>query len=124
MLTSFNKIVLTIATIVLSISLIALGIFLSKSMFENSYPPVISDCPDYWDVSFNSNNETICENISTINRGSQSSDCRKKAINMFSTNGSNINDVMCEKYTWAKDCDITWDGVTNNNKACDKAKLG
>ena len=124
MLTQFNKIVLTIATVVLSISLLSLGIFLNKTMFEDSYPPVSSDCPDYWDVSFNSNNETICENISTINRGSQSSDCRSKAVNMFSANGSNINDVLCEKYTWAKDCGIAWDGITNNNKSCDKAKLG
>ena len=25
---------------------------------------------------------------------------------------------LCEKYKWAKSCDINWDGITNNNKIC------
>ena len=47
---TFQKTVLTISVIVLIISLIILGLFLAKSLFEDSYPPVISDCHDYWDV--------------------------------------------------------------------------
>ena len=47
-LSSFHKIVLTIATFILIVSLIALGIFFSKALFEDSFPPIVSDCPDYW----------------------------------------------------------------------------
>jgi hypothetical protein len=66
---TFQKTVLTISIVVLIFSLIILGLFLAKSLFEDSYPPVISDCPDYWDVSYNVNDEVVCKNTSTINNG-------------------------------------------------------
>ena len=119
---TFQKTVLTISIIVLIFSLIILGLFLAKSLFEDSYPPVISDCPDYWDVSYNVNDEVVCKNTSTINKGRgdvPGGECNDYPINKFLNNGSQNKDILCEKYQWAKKCDITWDGVTNNNKVCD-----
>ena len=124
MASEFNKIVLTIAIVVLLIALIVLGIFLSKSMFEDTYPPVISDCPDYWDVSYNTANDVICTNISTINSGKGTNECSNYEVNQFLNEGTEINDVICNKQKWAKSCGITWDGVTNNNKACELSKIG
>ena len=118
---TFQKTVLTISVIVLIISLIILGLFLAKSLFEDSYPPIISDCPDYWDVSYNINDEIVCKNTSTINKGRgdvPTGDCNDYPINQFLVSGSQNEDVLCEKYKWSKKCDITWDGVTNNNQAC------
>lgn len=123
MLSLFNKIVLYTAVIILSISLITLGIFLSKSMFEDSYPPIISDCPDYWDVSYNSNNDIICKNTSTINEGRGDAACTNYPVTEFESSGSDKYSVICEKYKWAKRCNLAWDGITNNNKACDLAKF-
>ena len=119
---TFQKTVLTISVIVLIFSLIILGIFLAKSLFEDSYPPVISDCPDYWDVTYNENDEVVCKNTSTINKGRgdvPGGECNDYPVNTFLASGSQKEDILCEKYKWSKKCDITWDGVTNNNKACD-----
>lgn len=119
---TFQKTVLTISVIVLIFSLIILGIFLAKSLFEDSYPPVISDCPDYWDVTYNENDEVVCKNTSTINKGRgdvPGGECNDYPVNTFLASGSQNEDILCEKYKWSKKCDITWDGVTNNNKACD-----
>tara|TARA_B110001450_G_scaffold236922_1_gene242753 strand:- start:4375 stop:4740 length:366 start_codon:yes stop_codon:yes gene_type:complete len=121
MLTDFNKIVLSIAVVILIGGLIILGMLISKSMFEETYPPIVSDCPDYWDVTYDTNNDLVCKNISTVNKGR--SDCNSYNVDLFSQSGSDLNDVICEKYKWAKKCNIIWDGVTNNNKACDTAKL-
>ena len=116
---TFQKTVLTITVIVLIISLIILGLFLAKSLFEDSYPPVISDCPDYWDVSYNSNNDIVCKNISTINTGTGAEGCGDYLTSSSLLSGPEKEDVLCEKYRWSKKCNIIWDGVTNNNKACD-----
>jgi len=126
----FNKIVLTIATIILIVSLSFIAFFLAKSLFEDSYPPIISECPDYWDVDYNSDNQIVCKNTSTINegRGGVSGDrCNIPSeginpITLFDSqatgSGNNEDSVLCEKYRWARECNITWDGVTNNNNAC------
>ena len=126
MLTNFNKIVLTIATILLSISFILLGISLTKSLYEDVFPPIVSDCPDYWDVSYNSNDDVACKNTSTINSGNGTVACGSidgYPVDLFSSSGTNKYDVICEKYKWARKCGIVWDGITNNNKACDFARL-
>jgi len=119
MLTFFNKIVLLVATIVLIIMLILLYFFLSKSLFEDSYPPIISDCPDYWDISLNSNQEKVCIDNLKINSGLGTSYCNKeKDVSFFKLIGTDKDDIICQKYKWAKDCQITWDGITNNTKKC------
>ena len=117
-LSSFHKIVLTVATFILIVSLIALGIFFSKALFEDSFPPVVSDCPDYWDVNRDDNNNPTCVNNSTINRGKGTSDCNDQNVDMFDRNGSNTNQIICTKKKWAQDCKIAWDGITNNNVKC------
>ena len=97
--------------------------FVSKSLFANKFPPIISDCPDYWDVSYNSDNEIICQNNSTINVGNGSTDCNDYLIDKFKENGTGENDVLCSKHKWAKNCGIVWDGVTNNSDPCSLAKI-
>ena len=118
---TFQKTVLTISVIVLIISLIILGLFLAKSLLDDSYPPVISDCPDFWDVSYNTNNDIICKNTSTINTGTGDEDglCNEYLVTSSLIGGTQKEEILCEKYKWSKKCNIIWDGVTNNNKACD-----
>lgn len=117
-LNKFNKIVLFTAIFILIISLIIVGILLSFLLMSETYPPVISDCPDYWDVSLNSSNETICINLSQQNTGLGTSECTNYNTDLFLVSGTDYANVLCEKYKWANDCDITWDGITNNNQVC------
>jgi len=112
MLTQFNKIVLFIATTVLIILLILLYIFLSKSLFNNSHPPIISECPDYWDVSFNGE-FLSCKNTSSINKGNGNPGCTVIPRDLNSQSISK-KETLIELNNWAKSCGIIWDGVTNN----------
>lgn len=124
MLSSFNKIVLIIATIVLIVSLLILGYFLNVSLLNDTYPPVISECPDYWDISLNSFGDKECINVSTINIGNGTSECKILNLTEFKQNGTDRNSVICAKKNKAKTCNINWDGVTNNNNACENSYLG
>jgi hypothetical protein len=109
---NFQKTVLTISTIILIFSLVILAIFLSKSFYEESYPPVISDCPDYWDISLNPDGYIHCINNTDINLGELQDNGYPCDIS------HNINTTLCDKYTTAKECNLVWDGVTNNTKRC------
>lgn len=120
---SFNKIVVSSALLILVVSLVAIAIFVSKSLFEDKFPPIISDCPDYWDVTYDSKDNVICQNNSTINAGSGKNKCNNYPVNKFKENGSGDNDVLCSKYKWSKNCGIVWDGVTNNSDPCNLAKV-
>ena len=115
-LNKFNKTILFSAIVILIIALIVIGIMLRYAMFNASYPPVISDCPDYWDVSLNSNNQINCINISQRNKGTSYNNTYP--VDNFYSETSNKNDVICAKYRWSKDRNISWDGITNNNNAC------
>jgi hypothetical protein len=116
MLSEFNKIVLFIASIILIISLIVIGYSLKLAMSQDKFPAIISDCPDYWDISLNNN----CINNLNIN-GNASLDCSMISLEDFTSNGLTDYSVICEKKKWAKGCNITWSGVTNNIKACEIA---
>ena len=115
-LNKFNKIILFSAIVILIIALIVIGVMLNYALFNENYPPVISDCPDYWDVSLNNNNEVTCYNIVRQNSGTCNNDTYP--VDQFYEQGSNKSDVICAKYKWAKGCNISWDGITNNNQAC------
>lgn len=117
MITKFNKTVLMIASILLILGLIIIGIIIIRSLEEEAFPPIITDCPDYWNVGYNSSSEIICSN-NQINSGYSRPQCRNYPTSAFSVNGTSDADKMCEKYKWAKDCNIHWDGITNNPKAC------
>lgn len=116
MLTDFNKIVLLVATILLISGLIILGIFISSSLQGAVFPPVISDCPDYWDVT-NYDGKTKCINNQKINSGLSTGNCRS-ALNNTSFFTGTPDHIICEKSKWAKSCNIQWDGITNNSQAC------
>ena len=114
-LNKFNKTILFSAIVILIIALIIIGIMLKYALFNENYPPIISDCPDYWDVSLNSNDEVTCINVSRRNTGLNNV---SYPVNNFYIGGSNPSDVICAKYKWSKENNISWDGITNNNKAC------
>ena len=115
-LNKFNKIILFSAIVILIIALIVIGVMLNYALFNDNYPPVISDCPDYWDVSLNSDDQVSCLNKVRQNTGT----CNNNTypVEQFYAHASNSKDVICAKYKWAKGCNISWDGITNNNQAC------
>jgi len=122
MLGSFNITVLIVATVLLILGLIIIGFFIVKSIEDADYPPVISDCPDYWKVGYDGTNKICTKN--SINSGITTiSGCLQYPVARFNEIGTSVDDMICNKYKWSKDCNIHWDGITNNSRACLKTSI-
>lgn len=107
----FQSIIINIAIISLIILFIIIGVMLYYAKSKEIYPPVIADCPDYW-LSQQHGKKELCYN--TLNIGKSS--CNK-TIN-FNNEKWKGADHICKKKEWAKNCDLTWDGITNSSKQC------
>lgn len=114
---NFQKIVLVIAIIILLALLVFIGISL-KSQQLNNWPPVIGDCPDYWvDTSGNGGNCVNVKNLGTC----PSTISGKPLIMDFSGSTYTGSSGLCNKYNYAKNCGLSWDGVTyggSDNNPC------
>ena len=95
---SFQKTVVIIAVIILIICLILIGIALHNHNAKAAFPPVVSTCPDYWTVDSSGN----CNPPSGDNPCSSMPTTKSK----------------CSKKIWADNCNISWDGITNNQQLC------
>ena len=105
----FQKIVLFSAIVILIFALVIIGISLTNSI-DSNWPPMISNCPDYWTVDGSGNN-TQC--INTKDLGTCPSNSGSKHLIMNFNNAPYVgSNSLCAKYTWAKNCGVTWDGIT------------
>ena len=114
---NFQKIILTIAIVVLIVLLVVIGITLAKASDSEVWPPIVGECPDYW-VDLSGNGEA-CVNTHSLGRCNIPSNGEQASMNFnqapFNTENSN-----CAKYTWATGCQVTWDGITSGVKnPCD-----
>ena len=106
---NFQKIVLIIAIILLIVSLIFIGISLSKSKSDEAWPPLIGDCPDYWvDLS---GNGAMCVNEKALGKCNLPSEGSKNPMD-FSKAPFTGDNGLCSKYMWANNCGLSWDGIT------------
>jgi hypothetical protein len=102
--------VLIIATVVLIITLSIIAISFSNIKNDSKYPPVVSDCPDYWIVMSDTSGNKCMNTHADLGNSS----CPK--IKDFSGPLWLGELGMCAKKTWATSCNLTWDGVTNARK--------
>lgn len=105
---TFQTTIINIAVILLIIMLffIAISLYRNKNNFQ--YPPVAANCPDYW--LDESNGEGIkCVNPKNLGK----KECPKKLD--FSAPFWSSDKGLCMKKSMANRCNLTWDGVTNNN---------
>lgn len=107
---AFYKTVLVIAIVLLIFMLVLIGYTVSESAAAN-WPPIVGDCPDYWiDLSGNGSACYNAKSLGTCNKPTSSNKATKDL--------SAYND--CDKYTWAKNCSLTWDGITSGvSNPCD-----
>ena len=134
---TFHIIVLSIAVIVLIILLTFIGIIMGRQNSTAPFPPNISTCPDFWQVSTDGN-KCIIPNNNSINTGklyngalinpdvfdtskfpgfSQSTDDKNRPIYSINFNdlgwsGTGLQGI-CSKRNWSKNYNIQWDGVSN-----------
>ena len=100
---SFQRTVLTIALVVLSIMLFFIALAMKGLKKSQEYPAEIAECPDYWGkvkMDVNGEEQTVCKAMGDNNTGSSTQEC-------LYYNGSK------GKLEWANECGVEWDGVTN-----------
>jgi hypothetical protein len=105
---NFQKILLFIATIILIICLVVIGIALKKT--STAWPPVIPQCPDYWTLEGSGNN-IQCTNVHNL--GTCPAPDGQKFLTL-NPNDSQYQGVSgsCNKYNYATKCGLSWDGIT------------
>ena len=116
---SFQQFILFSAIIILIIALVFIGMALTYSK-EQKWPPMTPECPDYWLVDGSGNN-TTCINMKDLGTCPPRSGDQhlRMDFNSAAFTGSN---GMCAKYTWAKKCGVSWDGITYGvNNPCQSA---
>jgi hypothetical protein len=105
---NFQKIVLVVAIIVFIVALVFIGMGLKKVNTEKSWPPIVSSCPDYWEDTgkgcYNKMGLGKC-NIPTYT---------DKNLMDFNVTPYNTGDSACAKATWAKECGVAWDGISQS----------
>jgi hypothetical protein len=121
---SFQKIVLYIAIVMFIIVMIFIGSVLYKNKYVSTFPPVVSECPDYW-----IDKQTSITNPDADSDEVKTSQSCFNSKNLGNTSCSKTMDFTgdfwqgstgsCNKYKWAKGCDLTWDGITNKPDICD-----
>ncbi len=99
----FHKNVIKFALIIIIIISILYVIVFSMTSNNIKYPPIIANCPDYWEA-----NNDLCINIHNLGEGCD----KRKNFNIDKYKGIS---GLKQKCKWAKTCGIEWDGVTNNN---------
>lgn len=108
----FQYTVLLVASIILVISLLFIAFSMYFLQGNRQYPPVTGDCPDYWELT-NVNGVPTCTNTHNIGT------CGKS---MTFTGPQFVgNDSNCKKASWARGCNLTWDGLTNIPNICSKS---
>lgn len=112
---TFQKIVLTIAIVLLIILLIVINMSLSSATESMIWPPITTDCPDYWEDLLG--NGSRCFNSKNIGK------CNPRVVDsagkpvLSSTKNFNRPQFtgetgVCAKQRWAKTCGVAWDGIT------------
>ena len=116
---TFQKIVLIIAVILLILTLVIIGYSLSKAKSNAPWPPLIGDCPDYWvDLSGNGGQCVNTQSLGTCNIPSSG---QENAMDFSGSTFTGANGL-CAKYTWAKNCGVTWDGINSGvQNPCNKS---
>lgn len=110
-ISDFNKVVVTISCIlfVVLIVLIYYKLLKFKTITTNQpWPPVVSNCPDYWED--NGHNGSDCVNVKNL--GTCPVPDGQTELHMDFT-GKDYTGSMgsCNKYNWANNCNIFWEGV-------------
>jgi len=109
---SFQKIVLAISAVLLILVLLMFGYALYNKRYEDKFPPVQAECPDYWEVHRGGDGIPMCVNVKELG----SANCQKEMdFSKFPFIGS---DGRCNKQKWARKCGVTWDGITNASGIC------
>lgn len=110
---NFYNTVIVIAIIILIIILIFIGHNLNKDSMNKIYPPVVSNCPDYWEQDSSDLKNIKCLNVNNLGNSNT------EKVKSFSDSIWKGKVGLCTKSIWAERNNLSWDGITNNPNICD-----
>ena len=102
---SFNTLVIVIATICLIGTLTFIGYSLYHVQHNTKFPPVEGQCPDHWVAKSGK-----CINKQGLGNCTDAPD--------FDAKFYKGPDGKCHKSKWAKNCGVSWTGITNDPNIC------
>ena len=108
---SFVNVCIISAFVILIVILIVVGLASNRSTSKKNIYPVVSNCPDYWYDSYDPTDPTKTKAGTCFNNMNLGKPECGKTVDF-----SNMD--FCTKQTWAKRCDIMWDGITNAAHKC------
>ena len=103
---TFQTIVLLISAIILVTLLVIVAIIVYRKKFSETFPPIIATCPDYWEDK-SIGDSSNCINIKGLGT------CGVTTKDFSGSNWTSASGL-CNKAKWARHCNLTWDGITNN----------
>ncbi len=106
---SFQKTVLIIALIVLSVMLFFIALAMRGLKQSQGYPPEIAECPDYWTKDTDGKCKRPDPNEPNFGTAKENIDCSR-----FPPSGTEGTGEEAKK-TFSADCTLEWDGITNVN---------
>lgn len=105
---TFHIIILVSAIVILILSLY-LASRITKSTYA-SWPPNVPSCPDWW-VADGYGDKQTCLNKNDL--GSCPANAGEAHQKMdFNTSNFTGSNGLCNKYKWANNCNVSWDGIT------------
>jgi hypothetical protein len=106
---NFQRIVLLIAGILFAGFMIMVVYSMLKANTIGEWPPVIANCPDNWVMD----TDGKCKNAHGLfNRGGSCSEINTSLPEFVGAGG------LCQKHQWSKNCEVNWDGISNNPGVC------
>ena len=99
----FQRIVLTVAIIILIITLAIMGILMFNHQSSVQWPPEVSTCPDY----FTATSKNVCQNTEKIKVSN--TNCNTGNFSGAGYRGKAGDKRKCQ---WAKECGVSWDGIS------------
>jgi len=96
--------------------LIIVGYCMSLSKTNQIYPTAIASCPDYYSLDpFDNSFCIIGSNISVTDVSCKRHNFTKDE---YMQHGTDYESGNCKKKLWANNCNVQWDGITNNDSLC------
>lgn len=118
---NFYKTVCIVALVILVVSLAFIGSALASSSKNVGFPPNISKCPDNYEIVYDEYGEfESCQNATN---GIDGCDAEQFGDASYNMPGIGSTSGACAKKTWAKGCQVDWDGLTNNNMICHSTNI-
>ena len=93
--------------LILSLGAVGYSLYKAKNSGTTGTPVVAGECPDYWIAHQQEDGTTMCVNEKDLGTCTPTTTGQHFSIDFASAYPDD-----CSKYTWAQNCNISWDGIT------------